>query len=61
MIITDSAESSEGEELKNDPDDVEVPEETKANELYPIEKRKPIVDYWWNNESKRSYSSVQSK
>lgn len=44
--------------MTEDEDECEPKDERK--ELYPIEKRKEIVDYWQNDGNPRKLSSVQS-
>lgn len=62
IVIADSDEFSSDEELEKDDPlyvDASDDDEDKKNELYPIDVRKKIVEYWWNNGNKRKFSSVQ--
>lgn len=61
IIITDSDEFSE-DEPEPEFEDLSYEEQEKIhNEVYPIEKRKEIVDWWWRNGNPRPFSSVQAR
>lgn len=37
------------------------PDENQHDEIYPADQRKKIVEYWYNDGNKRSFSSVKHR
>lgn len=59
MVIADSDEFSSDEEHDTDYDD--PVEDENHHEFYPVQKRREIVDFWWNGGLKRKFSCVQNR
>lgn len=62
---TDCESELDDDVESDDPDfDVSMTEDEDKDvkkEIYPIEKRKEIADYWYNNGNRRKLSSVQAR
>lgn len=59
--MSDSDEESDSDSGSNYEVESGNSDEEKGRELYTIDQRKKIVDYWWNNGKKRTFKSVQNK
>lgn len=59
LIDSDEYDASSSDEQEPiDPEYVDCPDKEQDDEIYPREKRRKIVAYWWNNGNKRKFSSV---